>query len=158
MHSKVLSITLFPLLLISSFITPEQALATWGFETFKSGSLHHQVATSSPQKNGRELEVFCSSTDPRLTLALYLPKQRFRRREPVEITLQIDRKRSWKIPATRHAMAITAPDISDAVIEDLSSGNRARITFPISSQRKQTEIFHLRRSSVALSSIVSKCG
>ena len=157
-RSKKLPFALFSLVVLATLTLPEQALATWQFDTFKSGSLHHQVAASAPQKNGRELEVFCSATKPGLTLALYLPDQRFRRRDAVRISLQVDRKRTWNLKATRHAMAIIAPGVSSQIIQDLSSGNRARITFPVSAQSKQTEVFPLRRSSAALARVVERCG
>ena len=155
---KAFSLFLSALLSLSALFISGPTQAAWQYETFKSGSIQHQVAVSAPQKNNRELEVFCSSRNRNLSLALYLPDQRFRRRDQIEIHVQVDKKATRKLIATRHAMAITSPNISRDLITELSSGNRVRVTFPISTKSKQTEVFPLRQSARALSSVLSQCG
>ena len=154
---KAFSFFLSALFSLSTLFISGQAQAAWQHETFKSGSIRHQVAVSAPQKNNRELEVFCTSRNTKLSLALYLPDQRFRKRDQIEIHVQVDKKATRKLTATRHAMAIISPNISKDLITELSSGNRVGVTFPVSANSKQTEVFPLRQSAKALTSVTNQC-
>ncbi|WP_281648842.1 hypothetical protein [Parendozoicomonas sp. Alg238-R29] len=144
-------------LFLSLLFCTGQASAIWEYETFKSGSLQHLVAVSGTQKNGRELEVFCSSEDSRPTLALYLPNQRYRIREQVEVKVRVDQERTWTLVASRHAMAITSSYIPKELITDFASGNNVQVVFPLSEKKTGSETFPLNRSAKALAGIVSSC-
>ena len=148
------------LLQASAFITvliTAPSWAKWEYLSFKSGSLQHSIAMADKASNGREMEIFCSLSNPQPTLAIYLPEQRFRQRKPVEIEVRIDQKRIWTLPAYRHAMAIITLETPSALLEQLAEGSKVRITFPLSTKSRATEIFPLTRSAKALSDMKNNC-
>ena len=146
---------LLPAFLVSTYTF--SSTSRWEFQTFSSGSLKHWIAAAGESPSNKELEVFCSNHDPRTTLALYLPDQRFLKRDVIEIEISIDQRRTWKLAALRNAMAITTTHTPEALLNQLARGNKVQISYSGKKNESFSETFSLRRSAKALSDMKRHC-
>ena len=144
------------LCLLLTFVTLP-SIATWEQGSFASGSIKHNFANSGPNRQGAEFEIFCGIHDFRLSGALYLPSHKFLNRENIKVRLRVDKQPLWTFTATRHAMAIVIPDTPAQLLSQLSKGNRAILTFPVTKDKSQTEQFILQNSARTLTSLQSIC-
>ncbi len=136
---------------------PLMSQAQWSYDTFKSGKLAHHTATSAPTRNNSELDVFCTNNDSRITMAAYLPRQRMGRRTQVLVEVRVDKEQIWRLPASRHSMALVFRHTPKELLNQLALGNRVRVTYPVSGKKTDTDIFTLSRSSRALADLKNAC-
>ncbi|CAM3816529.1 hypothetical protein [Parendozoicomonas haliclonae] len=154
-HARFTTLPLLLALFIATLL-PSIAQAKWSYSTFQSGSLTHWIAASDSNRD-RQLELFCSRQDKFASLALYVPEQRFSKREPIEIFVRIDKQKNWKLTGFRHAMAVIAPDTPQELIRQLAKGNKVLVTYETSEKEKESFHFPLNGSANALYSLQQKC-
>ena len=143
------------LIFSSSLISPIAA-AQWQSKTFESGQLIHHLARSHTT-NRDSLEIFCTSKDLRPSLAVYFTNQRFGRRKAYDIKVQIDQNHTIALASFRHAMAFTAPAISDVLLEQLAAGNYATVSYTNDLEKPKSLRISLRGSSKAIDKMMENC-
>ncbi len=135
-----------------------KATAQWQSEIFESGGITHFIAASNNNTAQQStLEIFCTQSDHQASLSLYIPNQRFGRRQNDKLTIQIDKSPPITLPSSRHAMAITSSTIPNTLLQQLNSGNRATVYYTDSRDKKTKASFSLRGSSKAIKKTMKKC-
>ncbi len=135
-----------------------QTTAQWQSQTFKSGNITHYIASSNKDSaKQKTLEVFCTQSDPQASLSLYIPNQRFGRRQSDKLTIQVDKQPAITLASSRHAMAITTPETPNALLQQLSAGNRATVSYTNSQKKQAKASFSLRGSANAIKETMKKC-
>ena len=147
------------LLLCSAILSPV-ATAQWQSEVFKSGQITHHIArshTANRYPSQNMLEIFCTSRDLHPSLGVYFANQRFGRRKPYNIELQIDQNSIIPLATLRHAMAFTTPRIPKELLAELSTGNFATVRYRDDLEKPKSIRISLRGSSNAIGKMMRTC-
>ncbi|GAA4647827.1 hypothetical protein GCM10023116_00890 [Kistimonas scapharcae] len=136
----------FMLLSISPF-----SQADWVFDTFSSGNMKHHIARSDTLSTHQSLELFCTTYDPQLAIAMYLPGQNQRKKITTSFSLRVDKERQWTLPASAHTMSLISRQTpSQELLSDMKTGNRVTVTYPLSKDTNTSLHFSLKGSGKAL--------
>lgn len=103
------------------------------------------------------LEIFCTSRDLYPSLGVFFANQRFGRRKPYNIELQIDQNSMIPLATLRHAMAFTAPRIPKGLLAELSTGNYATVRYKDDLEKPKSIRISLRGSANAIYKMMETC-
>ena len=132
--------------------------AEWVFDTFSSGNLKHHIARSDTLSAHQTLEFFCTTYDPQLAIAMYLPDQNQRKKITTSFHLRVDKERQWTLPASAHTMSLISRQTpSPELLSDMKTGNRVTVTYPLSKDTNTSLHFNLKGSGKAIARLEKQC-